>query len=380
MSKVLERVVFKQVVKYVEGNCLVRPSHHGSRAGHSTSTAIIEMYDSWAESVEAGEMAGVMMIDLSAAFDLVDHHLLLQKLELLGFDHHAVMWMWSYLSGRSQCVYVDGKFSDFEQVPVGVPQGSVLGALLYILFVNDLPEVVHGHPGHAQQGSPGEKQALFNLFCSECGGLCCYVDDSTYSFSSSDPVQLSEKLSEQYVKIADYMGDNKLVINDDKTHLLVMGGQKFKDVRPLVNINTGTVIVKPVETEKLLGLNIHQSLKWKEHVISNKKSMIKTLTTRLNALRKLSINATFKTRLMVANSCFMSIIIYMVSVWGGTEDYIVRAVQVMQNKAARCVTKQSWFTPTKRLLLQCNWLSIKQLIFFHTALQVWRVKASKCPV
>ena len=206
------------------------------------------------------------------------------------------------------------------------------------------------------------------------------MDDSTYTYSSSDPVELSEKLSEQYAKLADYMGDNKLVINDDKTHLLVMGGPKFKAVRPQVSINTGTVTINPVETEKLLGLNIHQSLKWKEHIISNKKSMIKTLTTRLNALRRLAVNASFKTRLMVANSCFMSIIIYMVSVWGGTEGYIIKAVQVMQNKAARCVTKQSWFTPTKILLLQCNWLSIKQLVFFHTALQVWRVKANKCPV
>ena len=195
-----------------------------------------------------------------------------------------------------------------------------------------------------------------------------------------NPAILSDKLSEQYRKLADYMGDNKLVINDDKTHLLVMGGPKFKAVRQQVNINTGTVSVTPVETDKLLGLNIHQSLKWRKNIISNKKSMIKSLTTRLNALKKLAVNANFKTRLMVANSCFMSIIIYMVSVWGGTEDYIVKAVQVMQNKAARCVTKQSWFTPIKRLLLQCNWLSIKQLIFFHTALQVWRVNASKCPV
>ena len=371
LSKVLERVVFKQIVKYIDKNSLLHPSHHGSRAGHSTSTAIIEMYDKWVESIENGNMAGVMMIDLSAAFDLVDHPLLLQKLELLGFDQSAVVWMWSYLTGRSQCVYVDGKFSEFLAVSVGVPQGSVLGALLYILFVNDLPEVVHGHD--PDQGH------VYNMYCAKCGGLCCYVDDSTFTCTSPDPAELTGSLSAQYQRLADYMGDNKLVINDDKTHLVVMGASRFNEQRKQVTINTGTVVVTPVATEKLLGIHVHQSLKWKEHVISNKKSMIKTLTSRLNALRMISVNACFKTRLMVANSCFMSILTYMISVWGGTEKYIVRAVQVVQNKAARCVTKQSWFTPTRTLLLQCNWLSIEQLIVFHTALQMWRIWTNKCP-
>ena len=103
------------------------------------------------------------------------------------------------------------------------------------------------------------------------------------------------------------------------------------------------------------------------------------LRTRLNALAQVAKSA-FKTRLMVANACFMSIITYMVAVWGGTEAYVIKAVQIMQNKAARSVTKLSWYTPTRTLLTQCNWLSIKQLIFFHTALQVWRVIASQCPV
>ena len=93
LSKVLEKVVFRQVVEYMEGNSLIHPSHHGSRAKHITCTAVIEMFDTWAESVERGDMAGVMMLDLSAAFDLVDHQLLLQKLELLGFDQSAVVWM-----------------------------------------------------------------------------------------------------------------------------------------------------------------------------------------------------------------------------------------------------------------------------------------------
>ena len=199
-------------------------------------------------------------------------------------------------------------------------------------------------------------------------------------YSSSDPACLSEKLSEQYKKLARYMGDNKLVINDDKTHLLVMATARHAANRELVKIDTGTVEIKPVETEKLLGLNIHQSLKWKEHVINNDKSLLKILRTRLSALKKISRNGTFKTRLMVANSCFLSILSYMIVVWGGTEDFVIKAVQIMQNKAARCVTKLSWFTPIRTLLLQCNWLSIRQLIFYHSVLQVWKVTNAGLPV
>ena len=313
-----------------------------------------------------------------SAFDLVDHSILLKKLELLGFDQPTVVWFWSYLTKRSQCVYVDGKTSDLKPVNVGVPQGSVLGPLMYILFVNDLPEVVHGHPGPQVQQSD-QVPVVFNMNCSHCGGLCCYVDDSTYMFSSADPTMLTEKLTEQYRRLASYMGNNRLVINDDKTHLLVMGTPRFAETRNEVNIDTGTVIIEPVKTEKLLWIHIHESLKWKEHILSNDKSMIKLLTTRLSALRKVSRNASFKTRLMVANSCFISVISYMIAVWGGTESYIIRAVQVMQNKAARCITKQSWYTPTRTLLLQCNWLSIKQLIFYHSVLQVWRVRSAQLP-
>ena len=378
LSKIMERVVFRQVVEYMESNGLLHPSHHGSRARHSTCTAVIEMYDSWVESMERGEMAGIMMLDLSAAFDLVDHSLLLQKMKLLGFDQHAVVWFWSYLSGRSQCVYVDGKFSDLKPVPVGVPQGPVLGALLYIMFVSDLPEVVHGHGGSVLgQGGGGVR---FNISCSGCGSMCCYVDDSTFYYSSKNPDLLTEKLSAQYRKIAEYMSANRLVINDDKTHLVVMGAKKYGLVRSEVQIDTGSVMIAPSESQKLLGINIHQSMKWKDHIISNEKSMIKMLRTRLNALARISRNANFKTRLMVANACFLSVITYMVAAWGGTEDYIIKAVQVMQNKAARTVTKLTWYTPTRTLLQQCNWLSVKQLVFFHTVLQVWRVIRTKNPV
>ena len=92
------------------------------------------------------------------------------------------------------------------------------------------------------------------------------------------------------------MGDNKLVINNDKTHLVVMGPKKDEAARKLVHIDTGTVVIKPTETEKLLGINIHQSLKWQEHVVNNKKSLIAMLNTRLSALKRVYKECKFHDR------------------------------------------------------------------------------------
>ena len=132
---------------------------------------------------------------------------------------------------------------------VGVPQGSVLGALIYILFVNELPTVVNDE--ESNQTSMPQDQTKQEM-------LCCYVDDSTVTVSSNDPLELTTKLSSLYKRLASFFGSNKLVINTEKTHLVVIGSNKHSLLRQQVTIDTGSVIIKPVETEKLLGLNIHQ--------------------------------------------------------------------------------------------------------------------------
>jgi hypothetical protein len=144
-SKILERIVFNQLVKYLDDQGLIHPNHHGSRPGHSTATALIQMYDTWVEEVDDGNLVGVMMVDLSAAFDMVDHDILLKKLQLFGLDDMALSWMKSYLSGNCQSVYVDGCLSPPLDIACGVPQGSILGPLLYTLFTNDIPDLVHTH-------------------------------------------------------------------------------------------------------------------------------------------------------------------------------------------------------------------------------------------
>ena len=212
------------------------------------------MYDHWTQEVDDGNMVGVMMIDLSAAFDMVDHPLLLDKLRLFGLGEPAIQWFQSYLSGRTQSVLIDGCLSPPLEIECGVPQGSILGPLLYIMFTNEIPDLAHNHAVSYQHSQPCR---------STCGSTVCYVDDGTYSVGHADASILSQKLSAQYSKIADYMAANNLVINADKTHLVVMGTKSTAAKRKDVSLVAGSHIISPSMTEKLLGGHISQDLKWK---------------------------------------------------------------------------------------------------------------------
>ena len=133
---------------------------------------------------------------------MVDTELLLEKLKLYWFDRNSVQWIWSYLTYRSQTVYIEGSLSSHLAWEAGVPQGSILGPILYTIFTNELPQVVHEDscPVRDVEGS-----AIFSIQCQECGGVCCYADDSTYTAAVSDTVELSDKLSYKYTVMADFL-------------------------------------------------------------------------------------------------------------------------------------------------------------------------------
>ena len=363
-SKILEKVVFLQLVEYLDRNCLLHPNHHGSRSNHNTATALIQLYDQWLEEVEEGKMVGVMMVDLSAAFDMVDHTILLAKLELFGLDRNTLNWVSSYLSERSQSVCVDGCLSPPQPVVCGVPQGSILGPLLYVLFTCDIPDLVHSHPVDYQFPQP---------HCSKCGSTVCYVDDCTYSLGEKDPAALSESLSAQYLKIAKYMAANKLVINADKTQLIVIGTKATAARRGEVALQAGEHTIQASHSEKLLGGCIAENLKWREHLLDSDQSLVRQLTSRINGLVKVGAHASFPTRLLVANGIFSSKLCYLIQLWGGTESYLLSHLQKLQNRAARAVTGKSWYTPTRQLLKECRWLSVCQLVFYQTVLHVHKV-------
>ena len=175
------------------------------------------------------------------------------------------------------------------------------------------------------------------------------------------------------------MAANKLVINADKTHLVVMGTKATAARRDEVELQAGEHTIRPTRTEKLLGGNISEDLKWREHLLDNEQSLVRQLTSRINGLVKISHCASFSTRLMVANGIFVSKHCYLIQLWGGAEGYLLNSLQVLQNRAARAVTGKSWFTPTRQLLKQCRWLSVRQLVFYQTVLQVHKVLLSGKP-
>ena len=144
---------------------------------------MIQLYDRWVDAADKGKFSGVTLLDMSAAFDVVDHSLLLQKLQLYGMNENSIKWMESYLSGTSQCVAIDGCLSPFLPVDCGVPQGSILGPLMYVLFTNELPDVIHEE--HRHHDGQDQHHAPFQTDCPECGTLCCYADDGTYTLSSN---------------------------------------------------------------------------------------------------------------------------------------------------------------------------------------------------
>ena len=213
--------------------------------------------------------------------------------------------------------------------------------------------------------------------------VVAYVD-SQMTVHSMSPVLTKtsspEKLSGSYSVLANYMTNNCLKLNDDKTHLLIMTTrQKQRIVNIDVQINTPTDLVKPIKSEKLLGVIIQDDLKWSEYIQNNDKSLIKQLNTRLNALKMICKVATFKTRLMVANGIFCSKLIFQISLWGGTEDYLLKSLQVVQNKAARSVSRRGRYTPVVDLLRQCGWLSVRQLVYYHSVILMYKALQTTFP-
>ena len=261
------------------------------------------MYDRWVRAAHKSQVSGVVLIDLSAAFDLVDSEILLQKLSIYGLDDSSRSWIQSYLSERNQAVWIDHVFSDCIAHSIGVPQGSNLGPLFFLVFYSDL---------------------LYTLDCS----IDAYADDSTMGATGPSVAEIGRNLTDNCEKVVDWMSCNKLKLNADKTHLLTVGTmQRLNTLTEHVNVTMDGVELEESEEgfELLLGCYIEPNLKWKVQI----KELIKRLKKRLTGLNSIKYIVPYKIRNTITIGIFNSVLVYCLPVFGGCNVDEIKDLQIL---------------------------------------------------
>ncbi len=195
ISKILERVVHKQLYKYLSDNRILSDAQFGFRKGYSTSSCVISLVATIFNNMSQGLLTGVLFLDLKKAFDTVDHSILLRKLHMYGMGPGAVDWFEHYLTNRVQCTKINNKLSDFQAITCGVPQGSILGPLMFILYINDMESVI-----------------------TDCK-LSLYADDTALYFSNTSFVELMMTLRDEIHSVSQWQNLNKLTLNTKKNEI-----------------------------------------------------------------------------------------------------------------------------------------------------------------
>ena len=247
LSKIIEKVANVQMVLYLNEHRLLDPNQSAYRVFHSTTTALLKITEDILESLEDLEISIMVFLDFSKAFDTVNHRLLLEKLKILGFDANACGWVESYLSNRYQCVKVGDDCSEWRHIKNGVPQGSILGPLLFTILTSDMRKCFH-------YGSYHE-----------------YADDTT-EYKNSTVENLNESIQEinsDMERVSTYCKNNILTLNEGKCEFMLIGSKNaIKKANDLI-LNPIIINNKPIKRvpfAKSLGLTYDEILSWNKQV------------------------------------------------------------------------------------------------------------------
>ena len=360
LSKVLEKVVHMQLIHHFESNNLLSKSQHAFRKNRSTQTALATMHDRWCRAAENGKLTGILLVDLSAAFDVLSPDILLDKHSHYGLDLPSLLWFSSYLHGRSQYVQIGAQKSSNKKLKYGVPQGSILGPLLFIIYMNDIQSSLQ----HCTVES--------------------FADDTTMEYSDENPQNIGDIMQLDALLLEHWLQDNELVLSGEKSRFIMAGTQSRLSAnyyKFLVIIRLTEEIVPEVEFEKLLGITISNDLKWENHIVcKDPAGLLGRLAKRVGMLKRVSSLVHYRKLLPIIHGIFMSTLVYGISVYGGTTKKMTACLQVLQNKTARLYTRlPKMGTSISKLLGQADFLSVHQLSVYHSLVQYWKIRKFKSP-
>lgn len=331
LSKILEKIIHEQINTYFKDNDLFTNYQHAYREKYSTATALTQMTDDWLWEMENNNIIGVVLLDFSAAFDIIDHEILLKKLKSYGFVESALQFISSYLSDRRQLVYYNGCYSDSKTVKHGVPQGSCLGPILYTIFTNDLPSVLSK------------------------AGISMFADDTTVYLAAKSVSEIKTDLEREIEYLTDWVDNNKLILNVSKTMSIVIGTNHSLRAKPHLDLHIKDVSVKQVEEVKLLGILIDSKLSWDKHI----QRVVSKMGSSLSVIKRCSEYLTKQTIPVVIQTLVLSHLDYCSVVWSNTSLSNIKKLQLVQNKAARVALRCGTKTNVAKMHNQLSWLWVK---------------------
>ena len=258
-QKILEKVVNFQLQQCLKKFDLLSPAQSGFRQHQSKESAVIYSTDEIRRNAHAGRLTGPLFVDLKKAFDTVPHKELISKLECFGFVDNSIAWVTNYLSNRSQVVSLGTSLLSPLAVENGVPQGSILGPVLFTLYINELPS------------------------CINFSNVIMYADDTViFFFSSAQLMKIELKLNMELTSLSEWLCGNKFLLNLKKTEFMVFGTQQRLGRQAIdgIDITLGRESVRCCDAFKYLGVILDSSLSLNQHIGHVKKKVSKALVKR----------------------------------------------------------------------------------------------------
>lgn len=331
ISKVFERVIYNQLYEYFDINKLFFSHQYGFRKLHSTELAALELSDLITNYLDKNETPFCIFLDYSKAFDTINHTILLDKLQYYGIQNLALNLLRNYLSNRKQYVQYKNTSSDLLPITTGVPQGSILGPLLFIIYIND-----------------------FNLSTKSFHPIM-YADDTTL-LSTLSKFESDKHLNSELNKILNWLKVNKLSLNKDKTKFMVFSTTSKNIYKPDLRIDVNTKI-EQVDSFNFLGIHMDNNMKWNSHINNISCKLLKTI----GILNKLNKILPVSTLINIYNSLVLSTINYGQLTWG----YHATRVSQLQKRIIRIISSSPFNAHTEPIFKNLKLLKFEDILFIN---------------
>ena len=346
LSKLLEKVVQKKLAQFLDISGTLPTTQFAFRAGHSTEDALVLMLNRILSARDKRLCTGICLLDMSKAFDKVRHERLLQDLFDIGITGTALKWFSAYLSGRTQRICIGRDQSAISAPSCGVPQGSVLGPILFSIYTREVPTI-------ANQSSSVQ-----------------FADDIALISSSTSLDTVSATLSASVSALADWLQTRGLILNATKSHVIpVYPNRQPQQPQHTINVNCHETPIPVVTAARYLGVLLDSDLSWTPHV----DRCTARLAQRIGALWRLRRCLTHQSRVLYFKAIIMSDLMYGSNAFSPllTANQLDR-LQVMQNRAARAVFGLSHHTSARTLLLQLDTYRVSEIFRQKFIVLVWR--------